>query len=397
MAKTVFLSYASDDRAVVEQLHQDLIDGGIEPYYDQQLQIGQKWWDELMEHVEGCDLFMPVLSAAYVDSVPCSREAEHAEALNKHFVPVLVVESISRTLLMPSIAQTQWVTYRPGEVRGALRLVAAVTGAEVSSNRPGPRPVRPAAPVTYLIEWRDRLESSEDIPRSEQAELVVQLGSRFRGREADDVRRLLERFRARPDLFEKTARDLDALLASGPGDATATVTADHSYVPPPPRGWSPPPPPEGWHHESVTTSPPTGATPSPDRSPTPVPPGASGPAATQPPSGHQRGHAGAAASDAGPRAPDRGGPPDHQGFALAVLITTGVCCLLVVGLFGLPFAILGFVNSRKVRDLTASHDLAGAKAASRRSLVWPILALILTLAAFVVFGIIGAHTSSGSS
>src|SRR3954447_12834857 len=79
----IFLSYAREDRSRVEVLATDLRQMDYEPFFDEQLAGGQAWWEQLLGRIEACDLFLPVLSAEYLDSHPCALEAEYAHALNK--------------------------------------------------------------------------------------------------------------------------------------------------------------------------------------------------------------------------------------------------------------------------------------------------------------------------
>jgi len=59
----VFLSYASQDRSVVEQLKEALDRGGVDVFFDkEQLQGGDKWLPKLERNIHECSLFVPLIS-----------------------------------------------------------------------------------------------------------------------------------------------------------------------------------------------------------------------------------------------------------------------------------------------------------------------------------------------
>lgn len=60
----VFLSYASEDRAIVERIHDELNRNGIDCWFDrQQLKTGDDWEDKIFRNVKACTLFVLILSS----------------------------------------------------------------------------------------------------------------------------------------------------------------------------------------------------------------------------------------------------------------------------------------------------------------------------------------------
>jgi hypothetical protein len=60
---TVFLSYASEDRAAVEKLKAALEEAGVDVFFDRdQLQAGNEWERKLRRNVHQCALFVPLVS-----------------------------------------------------------------------------------------------------------------------------------------------------------------------------------------------------------------------------------------------------------------------------------------------------------------------------------------------
>lgn len=67
---TVFLSYASEDRAAAQALRDTLPALGIEVWYDESALTGGDAWDQkIHEQIRTCDYFMPVISAQTVARV----------------------------------------------------------------------------------------------------------------------------------------------------------------------------------------------------------------------------------------------------------------------------------------------------------------------------------------
>lgn len=59
----VFLSYASEDRSIVEKLKEALDRAGVDVFFDRdQLQGGDKWLPKLERNIHDCSLFIPVVS-----------------------------------------------------------------------------------------------------------------------------------------------------------------------------------------------------------------------------------------------------------------------------------------------------------------------------------------------
>ncbi|WP_438481426.1 TIR domain-containing protein [Oleiharenicola lentus] len=61
---TIFLSYASEDRASIRQLRDALVEAGLDLWYDEsELGGGDAWDQKIRRQIRDCDYFMPVISA----------------------------------------------------------------------------------------------------------------------------------------------------------------------------------------------------------------------------------------------------------------------------------------------------------------------------------------------
>src|SRR5438270_10483578 len=62
---SVFISYASEDRAAARALRDTLASGGLEVWYDEnELGGGDAWDQKIRRQIRDCDYFMPVISAS---------------------------------------------------------------------------------------------------------------------------------------------------------------------------------------------------------------------------------------------------------------------------------------------------------------------------------------------
>src|SRR5436190_22269017 len=63
-APSIFISYASEDRAAARALRDTLLATGLDVWYDEnELTGGDAWDQKLRRQIRDCDYFMPVISA----------------------------------------------------------------------------------------------------------------------------------------------------------------------------------------------------------------------------------------------------------------------------------------------------------------------------------------------
>ncbi|MFL5039863.1 MAG: toll/interleukin-1 receptor domain-containing protein, partial [Xanthobacteraceae bacterium] len=58
----VFISYSRADLDAVNVLVQDLEGLGYEPWFDQALTGGQRWWDNILSQIRNCEFFVSTLT-----------------------------------------------------------------------------------------------------------------------------------------------------------------------------------------------------------------------------------------------------------------------------------------------------------------------------------------------
>ena len=216
----LFISYSRSNEQAVRALAGDIEALGHDVWLDHELTGGQSWWDEILRRIRACDVFVFALSPASLDSTACKREFRYAEALNKRVLPVLLADGVSINLLPPALSAIQYVDYRAPSREAALALARTVLNLPPPNPLPDPLPEPPEVPISYLTELKDQVDSSGILKFDEQAALAFRLKERLNDPEvADDVRGLMRRFRARPDLLARVAEDIDVVLDRSNGTA----------------------------------------------------------------------------------------------------------------------------------------------------------------------------------
>ncbi len=220
----LFVSYARVDKDIADALVADGHALGHHVFYDRDLSGGQRWWDTLLDQIQGSEVFLPVLSDDYRTSQACQAEASWAAALGVPFVPMVTVEQ-SPGLYDPVIAEANWISYDPA-LRGSLADLARGLAAAPPVTSPAVAPSRPEIPLTYLNAIDRQLRDAPEIGRGEQLTLISDLRSKLGSRDDHNARELLATLRARPEITFEAATTIDGLLAApgplSPADPTPT-------------------------------------------------------------------------------------------------------------------------------------------------------------------------------
>lgn len=207
----IFVSYASKDRDHVLKLVEDLRDLDHEVWFDQELKGGQQWWEQILQQIRDCELFVFALTQQSLDSKPCELEYHYAHHLSKRILPVLL-EDVNLTLLPPELVKIQFVDYRQNDKKAALALNRSLNQLPPYLPLPAELPDAPPVPVSPLNELAARLNAPQ-LSADEQRLIFSKLSEYLHDPESEaNVRNLLLRFRRRDDLLAKIDRDIQAVL-----------------------------------------------------------------------------------------------------------------------------------------------------------------------------------------
>jgi hypothetical protein len=85
-----FLSYSHKDQGVVSQFAGYLAQEEIPPWVDNQLEYGESWEDVIFRRIEGCKVFLILMSPGASESVFVNREIDTALRLDKLIIPIRI-------------------------------------------------------------------------------------------------------------------------------------------------------------------------------------------------------------------------------------------------------------------------------------------------------------------
>jgi serine/threonine kinase PknH len=234
----LFVSYSSQDRSAIEPLTTALRRARQQVWFDDELGGGEAWWNEILEQIRSCEVFIVALSNHSLESKPCQAELRYAQALQRPILPVRIgpVDSMRANPL----ASLQVIDYQNPSVDTGIQLVTAVHGLAAQQRPlPSPLPDEPPVPFAYLMRLSSTL-AEQDLDPRQQTHLLTELKS---GLEEDgddptarnDIARLLRMLRDRSDVTYRTRTEIDNLLTSvdaksaSPHAASAPSRPQHEH------------------------------------------------------------------------------------------------------------------------------------------------------------------------
>ena len=188
----IFISYSRENQDVIKILSQDFDELGYEVWFDYELTGGQAWWEQILEKIRECGLFVISLSPHVLDSHACKLEWIYAHALGKTILPILVADDVSMNLLPPELSKLQYVDYRSQDKNAAFSLNKALIKLPEPQPLPDTLPEPPEVPISYLSSLKDQIETTAALSFQEQSALILKLKERIgQMDDAEDARILL--------------------------------------------------------------------------------------------------------------------------------------------------------------------------------------------------------------
>lgn len=211
-----FISYNRHSKAAAKNLAEDIKNLGHDIWLDEELTGGQVWWDQILERIRECNVFVFVLDPASLNSQACTLEYCYAADLGKPILPVLVSEGVSINLLPSALSQIQIVDYRNPDRQAVFCLARAIDSVPTAPPLPDPLPPPPDVPISYLGSLAQKVDASTFLKYEDQAAILIGLKKGLQESETEkDARVLLQRLRKRHDLFAIFSEEIDELLLSG--------------------------------------------------------------------------------------------------------------------------------------------------------------------------------------
>ena len=211
----IFISYASHDRPVVQELVADLKDMGHNVWFDQDLAGGQKWWDNILAHIRDCDLFVCAITQHSIHSHPCKLEYTYAENLNKQLLPVVLEENVTISLLPVMLQERQIINYIARDKGEFKQLSNAIRNLPPAQSLPDPLPDPPTMPVSPLAVLQSEIDKP-DLTYEQQLITYHKLKNHLKDPElGSDARKLLEKLAEHPSILGSILKDINESLQSG--------------------------------------------------------------------------------------------------------------------------------------------------------------------------------------
>lgn len=210
----IFVTYSRLSQPEVASLVKDLEELGHEVWFDKDISGGQSWWDNILNQIRNCEVYVFAIAKDSIDSTACIRELKYAEALGKAPLPVLIKNDVSLAIAPRYIANVQYVDYTKSDQKKAIiGLINSLNHITPTISLPDPLPEPPEIPISYLDTLKEKVDAPT-ITKNEQISLVKTLQSKLDDPQVDhkDIILLLRRLRRHDDLFFATAKDIDKLL-----------------------------------------------------------------------------------------------------------------------------------------------------------------------------------------
>jgi WD40 repeat protein len=115
----VFISYSRRDIAFARLLREALQQSQVDTWIDwERIPVGERWWQEITEAIEGANIFMLLISRHSIGSKVCRDEIELALKNHKRVVPVLVDKLTPEEIggLAPDLPQFNWVVFERHQI-----------------------------------------------------------------------------------------------------------------------------------------------------------------------------------------------------------------------------------------------------------------------------------------
>jgi hypothetical protein len=233
----VFLSYAREDGDIAALVCQEIGELERDVVIDQEIRGGQDWWDQICDWIQETELFVVVLSEAWLLSEACQAEMSYASAMQRPFLP-LAVGTVDIDSLPLELKRWQVVPYDVDSKASYKEIVRAIHGLGEPPPPPDPLPERPALPESYADPFRRALEAPSLTIEDQVSIFAVLKLHTADPRRHDEALGLIRDLRARRDLAVGVAEDIDAFLATtAVADAEAEaegIEVDLTDLPPPP-------------------------------------------------------------------------------------------------------------------------------------------------------------------
>ena len=145
MANHIFISYSRKDRDYVRKLEDELRKRGFDPWMDDRIDFGDRWWRTIDRYIRTCAAFVVVMTPGSEQSEWVEREVQLALRERKPVFPLLLRGLGFSLLITTQYADVTGERLPPADFYERL-------GRMASARRvPEPEPAPPARAVPHLV------------------------------------------------------------------------------------------------------------------------------------------------------------------------------------------------------------------------------------------------------
>lgn len=158
----IFISYSHRDSETVLKIVARLISEGVRLWYDEGIDPGTEWDENIAAHIEGCDVVLSFLSDNYLHSENCKDELNFARDLNKDRILVYLEDvklPSGMAMRLNRLQSIHMYTYRNQEefygkliAAPVIRRNRALTAGAAPTEKPAESPATPMPEPTPKAE-----------------------------------------------------------------------------------------------------------------------------------------------------------------------------------------------------------------------------------------------------
>ena len=210
-------------------LLQDLDRLGIGVWVDKKLAGGTIWWNEILDQIRACNVFVFVVTKESLQSAPCQAELKWAVENHRIILPVKATD-VPEWRVREPLASAQIIDYTGRCASGdsgvdcllSLRTAVERLASQVIAPAPDPAPAKPEVPFSTWVLLQPYLDA-DTLSLAKQEEFLRQV-KLHRDDVDSDLQALVEvlgQFRGRRDIAYSVAVDVDHLVDEfGSGERT---------------------------------------------------------------------------------------------------------------------------------------------------------------------------------
>jgi hypothetical protein len=215
----IFISYRRINKDKLPSIIDDLKYLNHHVWYDNDITGGKEWWDEICSEIEKCDIFVPMLSDEYLESVPCMLESSYANDLKRHFLPILIGEITDTDTIPDYIAKIQYIDGKDSKDKDYFKgLAKASEKFQSPPQLPDPTPKRPEIPLDAHLSSIEEKLALEWLSWDKQNNIFNELENLYKKKSKQErVEKSLRKLQQRKDIYLQVYNQILSLLQDSNG------------------------------------------------------------------------------------------------------------------------------------------------------------------------------------